>query len=65
MLNLRGPNTKSKSAKSAVGGSVGVTADDGSTWKGEALLRADDMDDTLALVAEAEVSEAKCLHVFF
>lgn len=44
---------------------MGVTADDSGARKGEALFRTDYVDDTLTLVAEAEVGEAEGLHVFF
>lgn len=65
MLNLGSTNAECESAKCTMGGGMGVTTDDSGAWKGEALFRTDDVDDTLALVAEAEVGEAKGLHVFF
>lgn len=63
MLDLAGTDTKGKGSESAVGGGVAVAADDGSSGEGEALLGADDVDNALALVAEAEVGEAEVLDV--
>lgn len=65
MLNFRSTNPECKSAKCTVCGSVGVTAYDGSAWKGEALFGADDVDNTLTLVAETEVGKAKSLYIVF
>ena len=41
-----------------------VTADDGGSGEGESLLGADDVDNTLTLVAHTEIGEAEILHVF-
>lgn len=63
MLDLAGADTKSQGTKGTVGRSVAVTADDSGTWEGEALLRTNDVDDALALVAEAEVCETEVLDI--
>lgn len=42
---------------------MAVTTDDGGTWQSKTLLRADDVDNALSLVAEAEICEAKGLDV--
>lgn len=65
MLDLRSTNAERKSAKCTVCGGVRVTADDSGSWEGEALFGTDDMDDTLTLVAEAEIGEAKSLYIVF
>lgn len=65
MLNLRSTNAECKSTECTVCGGVGVTAYDGSSWKGEALFRTDDMDDTLTLVAETKVGKAESLYIIF
>lgn len=63
VLDLGGADTESESAESAMGRSMGVTADDRGAGKGEALLGADDVHDTLPLVAEAKVCDAELLDV--
>lgn len=42
-----------------------VAANDGRSGQGEALLRANDVDDALTFVPEAEVSQVKCFDVLF
>ena len=63
VLDLGGTDTEGEGAESAMGGSVGVTANDSGAGKGEALLGADDVHDTLPLVAEAKVCDAELLDV--
>jgi hypothetical protein len=48
MLDLRGADAEGQRAEGAVGRGVAVAADDGHAGQGEALLRADDVDDALA-----------------
>ena len=63
VLDLAGADAKGERAKGAVGGRVRVAAHHGGAGQGEALLRADDVHDALALVAEAKVGQAKVLDV--
>lgn len=65
MLNLTGTNAKSQGAKGTVCGGMAVTADDGGAGEGEALLRSNDMDNSLALVAQAEICQTELLDVLF
>ncbi len=48
VLDLAGADAERQRAEGAVGGGVGVAADDGHAGLREALLRADDVDDALA-----------------
>jgi hypothetical protein len=43
VLDLRRTDTEGEGTESTVGGGVGVTADDGGTGEGEALLGTDDL----------------------
>jgi hypothetical protein len=63
VLDLTGTNTEGEGSKGTVGRSVAVTTDNGGTWQSETLLRANDVDNSLSLVAEAKVCEAKILDV--
>jgi hypothetical protein len=63
VLDLARADAEGKGAEGAVGGGVAVAADDGGAGEGEALLGADDMDDALSLVTEAEVGDAEFLDV--
>ncbi|KAJ6444371.1 3-isopropylmalate dehydratase [Purpureocillium lavendulum] len=63
VLDLAGANAKGQSAERAMGRGVAVAADNRGAGQGEALLGADNVDNALALVAEAEVGEAKVLDV--
>lgn len=63
MLNLAGTDAKGQGAKGTVCGSMAVTADDGGAGEGEALLGSNDMDNSLALVAQAEICQTKLLDV--
>ncbi|MNV39356.1 hypothetical protein D3C71_1309330 [compost metagenome] len=47
MLNFRGADTKRQCTERAVGGGVGVAADDGHARQGDALLRPHHVDDAL------------------
>ena len=49
MLDLGGTDTEGKSSECSMGGSVRVSADNSCAWKSEALLRSNNVDDTLAL----------------
>ena len=63
MLDLGGTNAKSQSAKRAMCGSVRVATDNCGTWKGEALLRANNVDNALTLICEAKVCDSELLDV--
>lgn len=63
VLDLTGSDTESQGAEGTVGGSVGVTADDGGAGKSEPLLGADNVNNTLTLIAHTEVGEAEVLDV--
>jgi hypothetical protein len=63
MLDLAGANAEGQRTKRAMGGRVAVTADHGRAGEGETLLRPDDMDNSLSLIAEAKVCDTKVLHV--
>jgi hypothetical protein len=59
MLDLRGADAVRQRAESAMRRGVAVAADDGGAGQGEALLRADDVDDALALVVLVEILDAE------
>lgn len=63
MLDLTGTDAKGQGAKGTVCGGMAVTADDGGAGEGEALLGSNDMNNSLALVAQAEICQTKVLDV--
>jgi hypothetical protein len=63
MLDLTGTDAKSQGAKGTMCRGMAVTTDDGGAGEGEALLGPNDMDNSLALVAQAEIRQAKLLDV--
>ena len=63
MLDLTRADAKGERAKGTVGGSVAVTTYDGRSWESEALLRSDNVDDTLAVIIEAKECEIEVLDV--
>jgi hypothetical protein len=63
MLNFTGTNTESQSSESSVCGSMTVATNNRRTWKGETLLRADNVDDPLALVTKTKVCDAEVLDI--
>lgn len=63
VLDLTGTDTEGKGTEGTVCGGVTVTADDSCAGEGETLLRTDDVDNTLALVAHAKVCETEVLDV--
>ncbi len=63
MLDLGGANAEGESTECAVGGGVGVAADDRHAWLGDAQLRADDVDDALIDVTERVQSDAEVLRI--
>jgi len=65
VLYLASTNAGGEAAESTVSGGMAVTADQGGARKGEALFGADDMDDTLTLITEAEICNAEFLDVLF
>ena len=50
MLHFGGADTERQGPERAVGGGMGVTANNGHPRQGDALLRAHDVDDTLVWV---------------
>ena len=63
MLDLRRADAEGERAEGAVGRRMAVAAHDGRARQGEALLRADDMDDALADVVHVEEFDAEFLGV--
>jgi hypothetical protein len=63
MLDFRCADAMSQRAESAVGGGVAVAADDGHAGLGQALLRPDDMDDTLAHIVDVKEFDAEVMGV--
>ena len=63
MLDLAGPNSKGKSTESTMGRCMTVTANHCGSWQRKALLWSNNVNDTLALVAEAEVGKAELLDI--
>ena len=59
MLDFRGADAVRQRAERAVRGGVAVAADDGGAGQGKALLRADDVDDALALVELVVIFDAE------
>jgi hypothetical protein len=64
VLDLGGANAKGQGTEGTMRGRVAVATDDGGARKREALLRTNDVDNSLALVAQSEVGQAKVLDVF-
>ena len=63
VLDFTCSDTESEGAKGTMCGGVAVTADNGCSGKSETLLGANDVNNTLALVAHAEVGEAEILDI--
>lgn len=63
MLNLTGTDAESEGSKSAVGRGVAVSTDDCGAGEGEALFRANNVDDSLPLVAQAKVGDTELLDI--
>lgn len=55
MLDLTGTDTKGQGTKGTVCGGVAVTADNSGTWQSESLLRTNNVDDSLSLVAQTKI----------
>ena len=53
------PMPNASAPNGAVGGGVAVTADDGGAGEGNALFRADDVDDALPRVEQRDVGHAE------
>ena len=64
MFDFRGTNTERQGPKRAVGGRVGVTADNGHAWQGDALFWPHHVDDTLIRVVQIVELDAKFVAVF-
>ncbi len=62
-LHLAGADAEGQRAEGAVGGGVGVAADDGHAGLRQAQLRADDVDDALAVRPERVERDAELLAV--
>ena len=63
MLDLGGADAVGERAEGAVRRGVAVAADDGHAGQGEALLRADDVDDALAVVELVEILDAELARI--
>lgn len=63
MFDFTSTNAKRKSPESSVSGRMRVTADNGGSRPGKALLGPDDMYDTLPPIAHPKIGEAKRLDV--
>ena len=63
MLDLARADAVSQSAKGTVGRGVAVAADNGGAGQGEALLRADHMNDALALIALMIILDVEVVRV--
>ena len=63
MLDFRGADAIGERAEGAMRRGVAVAADDGGAGQGEALLRADDVDDALSLIELVEIFDAEVLGV--
>ena len=65
MLDLAGANTKCKGTKCPVRGSVTVSTNYGASREGEALFRADNMNDSLTFITQSEICQSKGLDIIF
>lgn len=65
MFDLTGTDTGGKASEGTMGRRVAVATHKGGARESEALLRADNMDNTLTFVAEAEVCDTEFLDIFF
>jgi hypothetical protein len=65
MLNLAGTDTKGKGTEGAVCRGMAVSAHDGGSGESEALLGANDVDNTLSFVAQAEICDTKLFDILF
>jgi hypothetical protein len=65
MLDLRRADAKSQGSERSMCGCVTIATDDRRAWQGKPLLRADNVYDALALVAETEISDAEILDIVF
>jgi len=63
VADLAGADTEGDRSEGAVGGGVGIAAGNGGAWLGDALLRADDVDDALFAGFEVEIGDAKVIAV--
>ena len=63
VLDFTCTDTKCESSESAMCRCVGVTTDDGCAGEGEALLRADDVYNSLTLVSKTKVCDAEVLDI--
>ena len=63
VLDLAGTDAEGQGTESTMGRGVAVTTHDRRSGQGETLLGADDVDNTLALIAHSKVCETKILHV--
>ena len=70
MFDLGGADPEGQRTESAMGGGVGITADDGHAGQGETLFRADDMNDALADIIHFQIGNielgavcGQCFHL--
>ncbi len=65
MFHLGGADSESQRAERPVGGSVGITADDGGAGQGDTQFRTDDVDDTLVVTVQAVEPDPEVFAIFF
>jgi hypothetical protein len=63
VFDLRCANAECQSAKCAMSRSMAVAADYGRARESEALLRANDMDNALPIVAQSEVCKTEVFYI--
>ena len=63
MLNFASTDTESKGSEGSMCRSMTVPTDYSGPWKRETLLWTYDMDNALALVAQAKVGETECFDI--
>ena len=63
VLDFAGADTEGESAEGAVSGGVGIAANDGLAWLGDAEFGADDVDDALVLAVHVEEANAEFVAV--
>lgn len=65
MFNLAGTDAKGQGTKSSMGGCVAITAHNSGTRESETLFGSNDVNDSLTLISESEVSQTEVLDIIF
>lgn len=65
MFDFACTNAMSQGSEGTVGGGVTVTANDSGTWQSEALLGANDVNDSLSFVTQTKVCKTEGFDVLF